>query len=169
MTKQTALSMKKVKAIAKQNNKTIKHEFNDGSTLTFSPIFSETKITELLKEFQSKLQHSAKKGIRMSEEFIYFYVHFLCIKHFTHLSKDISDDFEVQIDQMEELRDSKHYEEIVEEVFSPQELSKIWDKITDIMSRVAHMEKLSEQVAYKTEKLAAKHENISNVLNDIGN
>lgn len=160
MAKQNKLTMGTVKKQYKKAHEKADYELKDGLNLTFSPIFPHGEIEKLLEHMANQFKYAEEKGIEISERFMFDYVNFLCIKFFTHLSKDISDVFEEQIQQMEWLVDTGYFKEIIEDVFMPQEITKVFDKAVELSSKFAFLEKLTQQMQEEVSKLDFKNKNI---------
>jgi hypothetical protein len=155
--KQNNLTMNKIKREYKQTHETLNYELRNGMNLTFSPIFPHSTIEELLQHMGNQFKYAEEKGIEISEKFTFDYVLFLCIKYFTHLSKDISNVFEEQLSQMEWLVDTGYFKEICEEVFDQKEIQKVFDKAVDISSKFLFLEKLTKQMQQNVQELEIKN------------
>jgi hypothetical protein len=154
------LTMGAVKKQYKKAHEKEDYELKDGLNLTFSPIFPHGEIEKLLEHMASQYKYAEEKGIEISEKFMFDYVNFLCIKFFTHLSKDISDVLEEQIQQMEWLVDTGYFKEIVEDVFMTKEISKVFDKAVEISSKFAFLEKLTQQMQETVQNMELKNRNV---------
>jgi hypothetical protein len=160
MAKQTKLSMTGVKRQYKKAHEKADYELKDGLNLTFSPIFVHSEIENLLEHMAAQFKYAEEKGIEIGEKFMINYVNFLCIKFFTHLSKDISDKFEEQIQQMEWLVDTGYFKEIIEDVFMPQEIHKVFDKAVEVTSKFIFLEKLTKQMQETVQGLELKNKDV---------
>lgn len=158
--KSTDIKLTEIKKNHKKYSVTEQYEFEDGKTLTFHPYFQPSKIEDLITEMQNQLLKAQELEIEFSEKMIHDYTLFLAIKYFTHLGKDISDDLTVQLDEMEWIVDHKYFKPIIEEAFLPQEIMKVWDKMTDILSRSQLFEKLGEEAQKKFESLELKNRDV---------
>jgi hypothetical protein len=164
--KQTNLKLSQVKKQYKEAHKQESYELNDGSNLNFYPIFPHNMIEEMLEHLATQFKYAEEKGIETSEKFIHNYTLFLCIKTFTHLSKEISDNFEEQIQQMEWLVDTGYFKEIVEDVFLPKEIQKVFDKMVEVSSKFLFLEKLTQQMQEEASKIEFKN---ADVIKQLGN
>jgi hypothetical protein len=160
MAKQNNLKLSTVKKQYKDAHKQESTELNDGSNLNFYPIFPHNMIEEMLEHLAAQFKYAEEKGIELSEKFIYQYTLFLCIKQFTHLSKEISNNFEEQIQQMEWLVDTGYFKEIVEDVFLPKEISKVFDKMVEVSGKYLFLEKLTRQMQDEVGKLELQNKDI---------
>lgn len=160
------LTMAKVKREATQTNKTELFELNESDTIRHFPIFPRSKITEMLKEYQSQIQYATANEILLPEDKALDYIYFLCIKHFTSLEKGISDKYEDQLLQMDYLIDAGYYMQIINEVFMPSEINKVLDALTDFMSANQLLQDVDTQINQKTENLKLRNKDMLNVLAD---
>lgn len=158
--KSTDIKLSEIKKDHKQYSVTEQFEFEDGKTLTFHPYFQPSEIEKLIGEMQEKLIEADKLKISFNEKMMHDYALFLVIKHFTHLGKDISDDLTTQLDEMEWIVDHKYFKPIIEEAFLPQEIMKVWDKMTDILSRSQLFEKMGEETQKKFQSLEIKNRDV---------
>jgi hypothetical protein len=165
MTKQSNLTMSKVKKQYKQTQQKQNYELKDGLNITFSPIFPHGDVEKLLTYMGSQFKYAEEKGLAISEKLTLDYTLFLCIKYFTHLGKEISDNFEEQIEQMEWLVDTGYFKEICEEVFLQSEIQKVFNKAVEISSKYVFLEKLTTQMHQEVQKLDIKNKDILTELN----
>lgn len=168
MAKSTQLKMSQVKKIAKQNNQQEEYTLHDDTTLKFYPIFPESKIITLLEDYQKLIIESSKKGIELTDKLYFSLIHFLCIKHFTHLSKDLSDSLEQNIEELNFLVDGGYYREIIEDVFLPAEINKVLDRISDVIGTSQAMTKMLEKAQQKAQELELKNRDVIEQLNTVG-
>lgn len=160
MAKNTNLKLASIKKQFKEVHKQESYELADGSNLNFYPIFPHNLIEEMLEHLAAQFKYAEEKGIETSEKFIHNYTLFLCIRQFTHLSKEISDNFEEQIQQMEWLVDTGYFKEIVEDVFMPKEISKVFDKMVEVSGKYLFLEKLTKQMQEEVGKLELKNADV---------
>lgn len=155
--KQSNLTLSKVKKQYKKAHEKQSYELKDGLNITFSPIFPHSEIEKLLEEMSLQFKRAEEKGIEISERFTYDYVVFLCIKYFTHLGKEISEQFQEQIAQMEWLVDTGYFKEIVEDVFMQDQIQVVFDKAVEISSKFLFLEKLTNQMQESVKGLELKN------------
>lgn len=160
MAKQNNLKLSQVKKQYKEAHKQESYELQDGSNLNFYPIFPHNLIEETLEHLAAQFKYAEEKGIELTEKFIYNYTLFLCIKQFTHLSKEISNNFEEQVQQLEWLVDTGYFKEVVEDVFSPKEISKVFDKMVEVSGKYLFLEKLTQQIQEEVGKLEFKNKDV---------
>lgn len=90
----------------------------------------------------------------MSEEYNFFtdegqimkYLHFLMIKQFTHLGKDIGDTFEEQTPVMTQLLSTGLFEFIFEHIFEPDEVMKVIKKYQERVDVIKRIGEFSQQI-----------------------
>lgn len=165
-TKPRQLSMAKVKRAAISTNKMEVYELNEVDSIRFYPTFPQSKINEMLKEYQEQVRYATEKDILLPEDKTLDYIYFLCIKYFTSLEKGVSDKYEDQLLQMEYLIDSGYYLQIVNEVFVKVEIEKVLDSITDLLGAYQLLEQVNTQVNKKAEDFKVKNKDILNVLTE---
>ncbi|MEH7116043.1 hypothetical protein V7128_01290 [Neobacillus vireti] len=164
--KQNNLTLTKVKKQYKKTQEKADYTLKDGLNLTVSPIFPHSEIEKLIQHMSEQFKQADENGIEITEKFTYDYVLFLCIKHFTHLGKEISDKFEEQIQQMEWLVDTGYFKEIVEDVFMQTEIQKVFDKAVEISSKFLFLEKLTQQMQTNVQSLELKN---ADMISQLGN
>jgi hypothetical protein len=162
----TNLTMGKIKKAYRKTQEKVNYELKDGLNLTLSPIFAHSEIEKLLEHMSEQFKYAEEKGIEISEKFTMDYILFLCIKQFTHLGKEISDNFEEQYQQMEWLVDTGYFKEIVEDVFMQEEIKKVFDKAVELSSKFAFLEKLTEQMQENVRNIQLKN---ADVISQLGN
>lgn len=161
------ITMPRIKKDAKQNNSTETYEFNDTDKVTFYPIFPQRKINELMEELRSDFLYAAKHEIELEDEKIQIpYILFLCIKHFTHLKSSISDNLEEKIVQMESFMDTDFFKEIINDVFDPKELNKVFDSLGDVLGQGKFIERIESKAQQSLQDLEIKNKDMFNVLSN---
>jgi hypothetical protein len=164
--KQNNLKLSQVKKQYKETHKQESYELQDGSNLNFYPTFPHNMIEEMLEHLAAQFKYAEEKGIELSEKFIHNYTIFLCIKQFTHLGKEISENFEEQIQQLEWLVDTGYFKEIVEDVFMPIEIEKVFNKMVEVSGKYLFLEKLTQQTYEEVGKLELKN---ADIIKQLGN
>ncbi|MBL4950983.1 hypothetical protein JK635_01855 [Neobacillus sp. YIM B02564] len=159
------LKLSQVKKQYTQIHKQEKYELKDGSTITFTPIFPHGDIEKLIEHLATQFKYAEEKGFELTDKFIQSYVLFLCIRQFTHLGKEISDNFEEQIQQMNWLIDTGYFKEIVEEVFLKEEIGKLFEKMVEVSGNYLFLEKLTQQMQNHVAKLELQNKDILKKIN----
>jgi hypothetical protein len=160
MAKAKQLKLTQVKKEYKETHKQESYTLQNDMNLTFYPTFPHAMIEEMLEHLAAQFKYAEEKGIELSEKFIHNYTLFLCIKQFTHLGKEISENFEEQIQQLEWLVDTGYFKEIVEDVFLPKEISKVFDKMVEVSGKYLFLEKLTQQMQEEVGKLELQNKDI---------
>ncbi|MEM5599156.1 hypothetical protein AAHB53_27800 [Niallia circulans] len=86
MGKSTDLKLTKKKV--KEVHETEKYELDDGSTITFYPLFPHTKIYELHEELQ-KVLSTKDENVKVTDKIAFALINFFIIKHFTHFKSQL--------------------------------------------------------------------------------
>jgi hypothetical protein len=154
------LKLTQVKKQYKEVHKQANYELKDGSNLDFYPQFPHNMIEEMLEHSAAQFKYAEEKGFKFTEKLIHNYTLFLCIAKFTHLGKQISENFEEQIQQMEWLVDTGYFKEIVEDVFAQSEITKVFDKMVEIGGKYAFLEKMRQQMEDEVGKLELQNKDI---------
>jgi hypothetical protein len=163
------LKLSTINKKAKEANQRLIHEFEDGEKLTFYPIFPTTKIKELLDDYRELLTEAKENDIDLSEKMIFELIHLLCVKHFTHLGKQIKPGLSNHLSFLKALDDAEYYKPIMEEVFMAKEIQKVYSHVTDILGTHQLIQKLSEQAQLKFESLQIKNKEAFAQLEQLGN
>lgn len=158
--KSTNLKLSQVKKEYKETQEKEIHTFQNGSTLDFYPYFTDSKLDEMIHELSADFKHAEEKGIIISEKFQHDYILFMCIKTFTHLSKEIPAEFELKYQVMEQLVDTGYFKEIIEDAFLPEQIRKVWDKMTEIGSKYAFLESLTKKMQNEIQNLELKNKDV---------
>jgi hypothetical protein len=163
--KNTDIRFTTIKQKAKESHLKEKYELEDGSTISFYPIFPSSLIDEMLKEIQITLQ-TKDEQIEMSEEMTMKYVLFMCIKHFTHLKNQLkATTFVEQLNEMQSIVDAELFDLIIEEVFLQSEIQKVFDKLAKISGKFLFLEKMNQKMQDEFSKIELKNKDIFANLN----
>lgn len=161
----TDLKFSTIKKKAKESHTKEKYELEDGSTITFYPIFPTTKIQDMFEEIKNVL--TSKDGeIEMNQEQTMQYILFMCIKHFTHLKPQLkATTIDGQLDEMTSIIDTvidgkSLYALIVEDVFLQTEIARVMDMITDILAKDLVQKDIEEEYRAKFESLKLKNKEV---------
>ena len=161
------LTLSSVKAKSKQVDKMEKYEIEEGEyageTISFYPIFSETKIEELLMEYQGLIKEAQDKELELSEQLNIHLLQFLTIKHFTHFKKDMPSVLIGQgkkegiLDWLEHFRKTGLYNLIIGEIFLQSEIKKVFDTLTSVIGSSLLLQDLENDIARKSEQMRTKY------------
>lgn len=156
-----------VKRTAKEANKLENYDLSDTERIRFYPIFPEGKIKELTEELTLVITQAGDEGIELNDDQFQNHVLFLCIKHFTHLKKELANDYQTQVLQMEQLVDAGIFRIIVDDIFMPKELQKVMNYIGDHIGTTDFISMISDSAESKMEELRIRHQEIEDTLDEI--
>ena len=154
------LKISTIKKKAKEVNKYENHEFEDGQILKFMPIFPENKVDDLLNDFQSLMKESEEINFKLDEGLVYSLIYILCVKHFTHLGKQIPDGLANHIEYMQNLNDAGYFKPIIKEVFLGKEIQKVINQITDKVVQLQFLKNMANQVQLKVKNLELQNKEL---------
>jgi hypothetical protein len=163
--KNTDLKFTTIKKKAKESHTKEKHELEDGSTITFYPIFPPTKIQVMFDEIKTVLT-SKEEPVELNQEQTVQYILFMCIKHFTHLKTQLkASDIEGQLNEMESIIDTvvdgkSLYSLIVEDVFLPTEINRVMSMVTGILAKSLVQTDIEQEYLAKFEQLKLKNKEV---------
>ena len=171
------LTLSQVKAKSKEIDKMEKYEITEGQdagkTISFYPIFSYTKIEELLTELQKVFIEAKEKEITISEEMNIYLIQLMMIKHFTHFKKQMPDTLigegkkEGLIDWLEHFRKTGLFKLILEEVFLPTETKKVFSSLTDFLSKSIVYSDIESEMNRKVQDLKLKNKDVISQIRNI--
>jgi hypothetical protein len=144
----------------------------DGSTITFYPVFPPTLIDEMFKEIQTIFQ-TKDEQLNVSEDMMMKYVLFMCIKHFTHLKSQLkSKTFVDQINEMTSIMDTMVQNDsidlftlIIDEIFLQKEIQKVFDKLAKFSGTFIFLNNMDKKVKNEVQRLEFKNKEILAGLN----
>ena len=174
-TQKSTLTFAKVKKNTQKYNESTMWEFSDGETLKVYPYFRPSTIEKLLEDLQKiliyaheeKTEDMVTEDGNISDTYIYHLIQFLCVKHFTAAKSIIKNDPPTLIAQQKEFVNSIYYAELINEVFIPSEMQKVWDKVTEFMASTQLFEELGEKVQDRVVELRTKHADAISKLDNI--
>ncbi|MDT0160270.1 hypothetical protein [Bacillus sp. AG4(2022)] len=156
----TDIKFSQIKKKAKEINETEVFEFETGETLTFHPVFPPQMIEKMLEEMASMMK-SKPEELELNENMTHKYVLFMCIKHFTHLKNQLKASTLIgQLNEIESLVDSGYFEQIIEEVFLPQEIQKVFDQLSKFGSNYLFLEKMNQKMINEVANLELKNKEL---------
>ncbi|MEL3959402.1 hypothetical protein NST17_19815 [Caldifermentibacillus hisashii] len=166
-TKSNLLKMSDVKKKAKESQIQETYTLHDDTVLKFYPIFSETKIEELMIDLQLLLKESELKQIEITDSLMYHLINLMTIKHFSHLGKFIKGGVLEHIEYLDALRNGGYYKEIID-VFLPSEKQKIYEALSDKIAENQVFENILSKVAERTQELKLKNEDLFKQIDSLG-
>lgn len=115
------------------NRKEVYHfDEEKGHSITYYPVFPKSKKDELIVELIETIQYCKKKNIDYlkNDADMEQYTGYLIIKHFTSLFDTLSKwSVEDNIAYLKGLYDSGDFEIFFDEIFSNEEVSKVFDQL----------------------------------------
>ncbi|MEK4824635.1 hypothetical protein NSS71_08750 [Niallia sp. FSL W8-0951] len=161
MGKSTDLKLTKKKV--KEVHETEKYELDDGSTITFYPLFPHTKIYELHEELQKVLSTKDEK-VKVTDKIAFALINFFIIKHFTHFKSQLKattfNDVLGEMNALIDLRvdnDESAFEFILNDLFSPTEINKVYHYAAKHIAQFEYITKLQDMVQDEVSKLDLKN------------
>lgn len=171
------LSMSKVKKISKQIDEKEQHiiEYGryKGEQITYQPIFNTIMIEELLIEFGNLMQEAEDGNVILPEDTQIYLVQMLIIKYFTHFKNDIPNILIGEgnsaglLDALEHFRKTELYDECFNNMFSTEEVNKVFSKLTDFSAKGLLALDINEKVQQKFSNLKIKNKNIFEQIDGI--
>lgn len=156
----TEIKFTQMKKVAKESHSQEQYEFEDGTTLKFYPTFPPTLIEEMIKEISTVLSAEGDE-LKMSEDMLHKYTIFMMIKHFTHLKSQLKGKtLAQQLNEMNAVIDSGYFNKIVDDVFVPTEIQKVFDQMAKISGNVAYLQKMTAKMHEEVERLELKNGDI---------
>jgi hypothetical protein len=161
------LSLTKIKQVSKQVTETRTHIIEEGlykgEQITFSPIFNDKAIEELLNEYGQLLIEADDKEIELSQQLQTNLIYMLIIKHFTHFKKDIPSTLLSKgktagvLDTLDHFHKTGLLSECLNVMFLPAEVSKVFSKMTDFAATGLLSIELDNKTMEKFEQMKLKH------------
>jgi hypothetical protein len=175
--KKNNLTLAKVKKVSKQLEEIEVHEIEDGlykgEQITFSPIFDDKTIEELLTEFGNLLNDADEKGIELSQRMQIYLIYMLIIKHFTHFKESLPSSLLGQgksaglLDTLEHFHKTGLLSECLNNMFMPKEVNKVLDKMTDFAATGLLANELDQEMITKFEQLKLRNADVFEQLGKI--
>lgn len=175
--KQNNLTLATVKKVSKQMDQTRVHIIENGQyigeQITFSPIFNDIGIEELLTEFGQLINEAEKHEIKLSQNMQLYLIYILTIKHFTHFKKDIPNHLLTKdksagvLDILEHFRKTELLRECIDVMFLPQEVSKVLSRMTDVAATGLLAMNLNEEMMKKLQDLREKNNEVFKKLDEL--
>lgn len=161
----TDIKFTEIKKKAKQANAKETYEFEDGSTLSFYPTFPPSMIESMFEEVQSILKPFGD-DLDMSEKDLDNYIKYMMIKHFTHLKSQLkADNLAEQINEMNSIIDSGYFDVILNEVFIPSEMYKVYDQAAKFSAQFLFLQNMTDKMHDEVAKLELKNADVFKNIN----
>jgi len=168
--KNTDLKLSQIKKQAKQLHIQEKYELEDGSTITFYPIFPELKIEGMLEELQRHTNTLHEKDVTLSDKMNLYFINLMMIKYFTHLGEQMPNHVLPEgkeaglLDWLEHFADTGLMKTIMDEVFMKDQVMKVYDKLTEFLGSAMLLEELGEKTQQHFKNMKLKNQDVFNKL-----
>lgn len=139
------LDWKLIETEAQELDKYTEHKLDGNKIIKYHKKFSEQLIQDLLTELYEHIKYNDEHEIGYFNNYYEFviYTNFLIIKYFTNLKDDFKDSsLEENINLIVTLAKTKYFRLFFEEVFEPQEVEKVFERINELDELIAKIDKL---------------------------
>ena len=171
------LSLATVKQKSKLMDQTQVHVIENGlyqgEQITFTVLFNDKSIEELLTEFGQLLNEANEKKIEVSQQMQIHLLYILIIKHFTHFKKDIPSILlgkgksAGMLDTLDHFHKTGLLNECISSMFLPAEVNKVFNKLTDVAATSLLAMDLNEEMMKKMEQMKIKNKEVFEQLEQI--
>lgn len=164
-TKNTNLKFTDIKKKVKESKQTEQYTLQSGETITFSPIFTYTEIDKMFEHIQESLA-TIPEGVEDSPKVFQNFILFHIIKHFTNFKKDLKANTYVgQLEELEfiidmEVEGKSLFSLIVEDIFSQQEINKVFDTLGTLIASSKYIDTLDSKFKEQFEKLELQNKEV---------
>ena len=169
------LTLSAVTKQAKSTHEKNVYELDNGSTITHYITFPDLLIESMLEELQKHYLTIKEKDIELSEKMNLYFINLLIIKHFTHFKDSMTDTLlgeenEVGLlDYLNYFADTGLMKTIMEDVFLPSQVNKVYEKMTDIIGASKLLDELGVKAEQKFQNLKIKNREILGQFDDENN
>lgn len=170
MAKAKNLTVSQIRKVSKQMDETQVHIIEEGQyvgeQITFTVIFNDKTIEELLTEFGQMLKEADEKGIELSQNMQIYLIYMLTIKYFTHFKKDLPSVLigkgkeAGMLDMLDHFHKTGLLTECLNNMFLPSETAKVLNKMTDFAAMGLLSIDLDKKMVEKFESLKLKNKDI---------
>lgn len=147
--RQSNISLKSIQAKQKTINtySTYLYDKESNTVIRYYEKFNPAITEKILKHAYENLLYAEKNNIDVFKNDISFlqYIYFLIIKFYSKLGNDLSDNLEEQIPQFISLIETGLFELFFSELFDPEEVLTVVDKIKSFMEITAQLAELDEK------------------------
>jgi hypothetical protein len=147
--RQSNISLKSIQAKQKTINtySTYLYDEESNTVIRYYEKFNPATTEKILKHAYENLLYAEKNNIDVFKNDISFlqYIYFLIVKFYSKLGNDLSDNLEEQIPQFISLIETGLFELFFSELFDPEEVLTVVDKIKSFMEITAQLAELDEQ------------------------
>lgn len=170
----TDLKLSVIKSQAEAMFEQESYEMEDGSTITFYPIFPDLLIEEMMEEVQKHYIELNEKNVVLNEKMTIYFIQIMAIKYFTHFKSQMpntalgEDNNPGMLDYLKHFANTGLLKTIIEEVFMIDQIQKVYGKMTDNISTSQLSNKLENEVNKKVASLNFKTKGVFEQINNIG-
>lgn len=161
--KNTELTLAAVKKQAKEAYEQDSYELDNGSTIKYYVTFPELMIEDLYEELQKHYIQMKEEGIELSEKMTLYFINLMMIKYFTHFKTTMPNELRGKgakaglLDYLNHFADTGLMKTIMDEVFSPDQVKRVYEKMTDILGASKLLQELESGVQKKYTEMKIKH------------
>ena len=119
--------------------------------IQYYKVFDNTRIEAIMKEAYSNIEYDEKHKLNffINDEIFIQYIFFLTIKHMTNLHDEIPSTLDKQINIFNQLIAIGLFEEMFNNVFDPNEVSKILERFGSFASMATQIAELENDTRSK--------------------
>lgn len=149
MKRQRQIKLKDITKEFKSINTLSTHVLNkeDNIVIKYYKVFDNKRVEELMKEAYSNLEYDNvhNLGFFKEDEIFVQYIFFLILKHMTNLKAEIPDTLDEQISIFNQLISIGLFEEMFNNVFDSNEVSKVLERIGAFSTLVEQIEEQAQK------------------------
>lgn len=153
-----------IRELAKEYEKMEVFELDDERQVQFYPVFTDDKVDELLREMKGLIEQAMAKNIELEDHDVENMLLFLCVKHFTHLKNKINDQLDYQLALYQDMVKSGLFKTIVNDVFSPVELHKVFIAYGELLGSNMYLETVEKTAHEYAQQLEFKNKSLMEEL-----
>lgn len=167
----TNLKFTEIKKSAKQSHIKEKFELEDGSTITFYPVFPQTEIEKMLIEIQNTLK-SKGEDFEIQQDILLKFIVFHCIKYFTHFKSQLTGKtYEEKLIEMNafidhEIDGKSLFNIIADDIFLQKEIHKVFDFLAKQTGNLLYLNSLESKAKEQFDKLELQNRDIFEKLSE---
>ena len=174
-TKPKQIKLVNIEAQSKNINKMETYLINEEQNLElkYYPLFSETKIGEVLGELYSDVNKAKEMELdyfenEQADNNLIKHLHCLILKHFTSLKSEIPNDLPTKINIFDQIVDIGLFKQIFEDVLDPNEVVKVETRLYEYMINLDKIRQQQEEaISQISSQLQNKELTPYNTLNKI--
>ena len=169
--KNTELTLASVKKQAKKAHEQESYELENGSTIKFYVTFPDLRIENMYEELQKHYIEMKRKNIDLSDKMNLYFINLMMIKYFTHFEKDMPDELlgvgtkAGLLDYLNHFADTGLMKTIMDDIFLPEQVKKVYGKMTDILGASKLLQEMESSVQKKYTDMKVRHKLEDKVVN----